>query len=67
MAKKKAPTAKAEPAEARAVIVHLKGTQAYAEWLEQAHAKTHFPKATIMRLALADWAKKNGISPPPEI
>jgi hypothetical protein len=48
-------------------VINMKGTVAYIEWLEAVHRKTHIPKAQIVRLALADWAKANGHQAPPEI
>jgi hypothetical protein len=51
----------------RESIINLKGSPAYAEWLEGLHRKTHIPKATIFRLALAEWAEKHGHAEPPEI
>jgi hypothetical protein len=66
MAKKKTAPPKGLP-ENRTVIVHLKGSPEYAEWLESIHRKTHIPRTTIMRLALAEWAKANGHPAPPEM
>lgn len=56
------PKAKAQAAEpaARTTIINLKGTEAQAEWLDAVNKKTHIPKTTIVRLALALWAEKNG-------
>lgn len=51
----------------RVVIIHLKGSRAFVDWLEEVHQKSHIAKATIMRIALAEWAAQNGIAPPPEI
>lgn len=51
----------------RVAIIHLKGTPAYTAWLDEANRKTHIPKAAIFRLALIDWAEKNGLKPPPEM
>jgi hypothetical protein len=53
--------------DARVAIIHLKGTPAYAEWLDDAHRKTLIPKAMIFRDALIDWAKKKGLPSPPEM
>lgn len=52
--------------EDRAAIIHLKGTVAYARWLDAIHRKTHIPKASLFRLAMAEWAKANGHPEPPE-
>lgn len=55
------------PPDLRVAIIHLKGTVEYSDWLEAAYKKTHIPKATMFRLAMADWAVKNGLEPPPEL
>lgn len=53
--------AKAEtPVDARVTIINLKGTQDQADWLDGLHRKTHIPKTTIVRLALAEWAERHG-------
>lgn len=67
MAKKKSPSAKEDTADDRVVIVHLKGSAAYAAWLTDLHKKTHIAKATLFRLAMAEWAEKHGHPAPPEI
>lgn len=56
-----------QAADDRVAIIHLKGSPLYAEWLDALHRKTHIPKASLFRLALAEWAEKNGHSPPPEL
>lgn len=55
------------PPDDRLVVIHLKGSLEYVEWLEEAHEKTRLPKTTIMRVALEDWAKRVGLRPPPKI
>jgi hypothetical protein len=70
MAKKKAtppPAVKSGLPENRVVIVHLKGSQEFADWLEGIHKRTHIAKATLFRLAISDWAKRNGHPEAPEI
>lgn len=57
----------ADSQEPRVAIIHLKGSPTYAEWLDEAHKKTHIAKATIFRVAVAEWAERNGLSKPPEI
>jgi hypothetical protein len=47
------------------VIVHLKGSAEYADWLDKLHRKTHIPKASMFRLAMELWAKQNGHGEPP--
>lgn len=66
MAKKRPAPAKGDAGDERVVIVHLKGSPAYAAWLDQVHKNTHIAKATIFRLAMAEWAKANGHPEPPE-
>jgi hypothetical protein len=51
----------------RANVIVLKGSHEYASWLASLHAATHIPKSTIVRLALADWAKKHGYAAPPDL
>jgi hypothetical protein len=65
MAKKKS-RPRIGPGEERATVIVLKGTPEYATWLDNIYWKTHIPKATIVRLALMDWAKKNGHQAPPD-
>lgn len=54
-------------ADERVAIIHLKGTQEYAKWLEEVNKKSHIPKAALFRLAMAEWAGRNGYPPPPEL
>jgi hypothetical protein len=51
----------------RETVIHLKGSPEYVDWLEAAHKKTRLAKATIIRIAVEEWAERNGISSPPEI
>jgi hypothetical protein len=51
----------------RSNVIVLKGSREYVEWFNALHEKTHIAKATIVRLALADWAKKQGHVSPPEL
>jgi hypothetical protein len=51
----------------RTVVVHLKGSTAYAQWLDEASEKTHIAKSVIIRLALAEWAQKNSLPSPPKM
>jgi len=55
-----------KPSDERVAVIHLKGTAAYAEWLDALHRKTHIPKAALFRLAMAEWAVRSGHEPPPE-
>lgn len=61
------PDPSAASAEGRVVIIHLKGSPDYAEWLETLHDSTHIAKATLVRLALKEYAQKHGHPTPPEI
>lgn len=66
--KKAKPVTPPPPSETeRETIVNMKGSPEYSAWLEDLHRKTHIPKVQIFRLAIADWAAKNGHSTPPEI
>ena len=49
----------------RTTIINLKGSDAQSAWLESVHRKTHIPKTTIVRLALAAWAEANEHEPFP--
>lgn len=51
----------------RETIVNMKGSKAYADWLEAVHKKTYISKVQIVRLALMEWAAKYGHDAPPEI
>ena len=67
MAKKKAVETDPAPAESpgRVSVIHLQGPVEERDWLTVLHRKTHLPKATIVRLALADWAKARDLPPSP--
>ena len=47
-------------------VINLKGSDGYREWLSGVSKKTHIPSASIVRLALAEWASKHGHVAPPE-
>jgi hypothetical protein len=51
----------------RETVIHLKGSPEYVDWLEAIHKKTRLPKATIFRVAVEEWAKRNNHPSPPEI
>lgn len=51
----------------RSNVIVLKGSREYVDWFNAIQEKTHIPKATIVRLALAEWAKKQGHPSPPEM
>jgi hypothetical protein len=64
MAKKKG--ADRKPGAGRVSVVHLLGPAEEREWLTLLHERTHIPKTTIVRLALAEWAERNGHPKPPK-
>ena len=51
----------------RVAIIHLKGSEAYAAWLDELHKHTHIAKATLVRLGLAAIAKQHNFKAPPEL
>ncbi|WP_406699116.1 hypothetical protein V5E97_09575 [Singulisphaera sp. Ch08] len=53
--------------EERETVIHMKGSPSYVAWLDGIHRSTHIPKVQIVRLALAEWAKKHSHPEPPEI
>lgn len=57
----------APPTDERAAIIHLKGSPAYAAFVDAVNRKTHIPKAAMFRLAFADWCERNGHGTPPEL
>lgn len=50
----------------QASVINLKGTDQYRDWLSGVSKKTRIPAASIVRLALEEWASKYGHSTPPE-
>jgi hypothetical protein len=60
--KKQAPTPESA---SRITIINLKGSAEQSAWLEAIHKKTHISKSVIVRLALSEWADKNGHQPFP--
>lgn len=55
----------AELSPVRLTIINLKGSREQAAWLDDVNRRTYIPKTTIVRLALAQWAEKNGHPPFP--
>ena len=51
--------------DARVAIIHLKGTEEYAAWLDSLSDETHIAKATLFRVAMAEYAKNHGHPAPP--
>jgi hypothetical protein len=52
---------------ARETIINMKGSPEYAEWLDSLHKRTYISKVQIVRLALKEWAAKNGHPAPPDL
>ena len=46
-------------------VIHLQGPAEERDWLTMLNKQTRYPKATIVRMALADWAKAKGLPPCP--
>jgi hypothetical protein len=66
MAKKRGrPKGETPASDVRKTIVNLKGSKSQEAWMEALHRKTHIAKSVILRLALAEWASKNGHPPFP--
>jgi hypothetical protein len=61
------PAQKPVPDVERETVINMKGSKGYAAWLEDRHRETHIPKVQIVRVALAEWAERNGRPAPPEI
>jgi hypothetical protein len=51
--------------ESRETLAVYKGGREYADWLRQASAESRMPVTTMLDVALAQWAKANGIASPP--
>jgi hypothetical protein len=48
------------------MVIALKGSPEFRDWLTAASKKTRIPAASIVEVALANWAAANGIAEPPE-
>jgi hypothetical protein len=60
---------KSEPpkhTDSRVTVIALKGSPEYRDWLGDLSKRSRIPTAVIVDLALADWAKKNEMPPPPD-
>lgn len=64
MARKKPEPPK--PADDRVVVITLKDTEDYRDWVDDLSRATLIPVATIVRDALAKWAADRGLPAPPE-
>jgi hypothetical protein len=49
----------------RVSVIHLQGPSGERDWLTMANKKTRLPKATIVRIALAEWGATKGLPPYP--
>ena len=50
----------------RRTICVLKGSAAYGRWLDQLSQHSRLTRATLVDLALAEWAQQRGHEPPPK-
>jgi hypothetical protein len=50
---------------ARRTIVLMKGNEQYSKWFEQLSQATRIPRATLVDVALAEWAERHGFRAPP--
>ena len=66
MAKKKA-TVKTKPSTTRLSVLNLKGSPDYRDWLNEISDQSLIPVTSIMRNAVAKWAKERGYREPPEV
>ena len=57
--------AKAKPVDRRVMVIALKGSPEFRDWLSSASKKTRIPASNIVEVALANWAVANGVSEPP--
>ena len=64
MPKKSVKSQKSKPSVA---ILTLKGSPEYKQWIAELSAKTHIATTVLYRLAIAEWAERNGHPKPPEI
>lgn len=69
MAKKKAVEPPPQPpaeTTTRVSVIHLQGPPEERDWLTLANKKTRLPKATIVRIALAEWGANKSLPPYPQ-
>lgn len=48
-------------------VILLKGTPSYRDWLSVIQRKTRITKSEFARLAIEEWAERNGYPVPPQI
>ncbi len=49
------------------VVLTLAGTQEYVAWIDGIATDTSRTKSAIVRIALAEWAERNGHAAPPKL
>lgn len=59
------PSQTASPLRVQLSVIHLKGSKEFRDWLSGLSEETHIPAASIVRLALTEWAANHGHKPPP--
>lgn len=62
MAKKKT---KPEKPERKSMVIQVRGSQEYNEWVEEFAKFQRLPISGLVDLALVMWAKESGFKPPP--
>jgi hypothetical protein len=50
----------------RVMVIALKGSPEFRDWLSAVSKKSRIPATSIVEVALAEWASRNGHSEPPE-
>lgn len=56
---------KKPPAEKRPTVLSVKGTEEWREWVQEVAAHARTDTAKLLDHLLTEYAKKNGIKPPP--
>jgi hypothetical protein len=54
-----------QPTDDRVIVVVLKDTEEYRDWVDGLSESTLIPVASIVRDALAKWAQERGLPSPP--
>jgi hypothetical protein len=55
------------PDENPVTVICMKGSRAYAKWMNDLHRATGIPKAHLARVAVEEWAERHKHPKPPEI
>jgi hypothetical protein len=61
---KKTPTPDPEPADSRAIIVSMKGTKEFRDWLNELAESERTTAVQILEKAVVDYAKRIGFPKP---